>query len=290
MSVHSDSLERLVSSLAGLLNPRQGPSRWPIITATIGSGLVASFATWCYHDYQAYLALGPGGPPYNVKGWAWITFGIRPFALSKSGATLVSDYPETGAHESTVRLPPRQGERALLGGIAPHRQLSQKAPEHMRERIVTLFSNAAKQYPELLEIKKSLYERHHDALFVSPALLQQQPEVKSDTAASSACCPECATIARGEIGHMHPDLSVHVYLSPADARQVIEKRWAERHRLAVPRTAWVKNKYAIADTYLMIYGPRNEEELDVLAVILANGIRYMTGRQDIGRLEWRRAL
>lgn len=72
---------------------------------------------------------GAGWPPYNARGWAWITFSIHPFALSKSGATMVADYPDYGAHPSIAQLPVRLGERARLGGIAPHRQLSQHAPE-----------------------------------------------------------------------------------------------------------------------------------------------------------------
>lgn len=53
-----------------------------------------------------------------------------------------------------------------------------------------------------------LYERHHDALFVAHKLLESQPDTM----------PNTAIIARGELGHAHPDLSVHLYLSPADAR------------------------------------------------------------------------
>ena len=120
-----------------------------------------------------------------------------------------------------------------------------------------------------------MYERHHDALFVKGEYLDQ-----------SASVPDTATIARGEIGHMHPDMSIHLYLSPADARQAIEKGWAERHRLSVPRTSWVKNKYAIADTYLMIYGPRNEEELDILKTLLECSIRFMAGKQTINSFRW----
>ncbi|KAH7018587.1 uncharacterized protein B0I36DRAFT_298276 [Microdochium trichocladiopsis] len=276
--------------MASGLHLRLETLRWPVVATSVGTSLLAAFAAWCYHDYQEYLALGPGGPPYSLRGWAWITFGIRPFALSKSGATLVADYPNSGAHDDICQLPKRQGDRALLGGIAPHRQLSQRAPRNMEVYLTNLLNNAAKQYPDSLKIKKSLYERHHDALFVAPSLLQQQAWPPSST--DEACCapPECAHIARGEIGHVHPDLSVHLYLSPADARQVIEKTWAERHRLAVPTTSWVKNKYAIADTYLMIYGPRDESEMEVLSIILANSIRYMTGKENVGHIEWRSAL
>jgi hypothetical protein len=104
-----------------------------VITATSGAAALLAFVAWCVKDYHDYLALGPGGPPYNVKGWAWITFGVRPFALSKSGVTYVADYPDSGSHSEIRSLPRRQGERARLGGIAPHRQLSQHAPERMRE-------------------------------------------------------------------------------------------------------------------------------------------------------------
>lgn len=103
-----------------------------LLATTSGAAALVVFAVWCIKDYGDYLALGPGGPPYNVKGWAWITFGIRPFALSKSGATYVADYPTEGSHPEIKSLPRRQGERALLGGIAPHRQLSQHAPSRMR--------------------------------------------------------------------------------------------------------------------------------------------------------------
>ncbi|PCD38544.1 hypothetical protein AU210_007016 [Fusarium oxysporum f. sp. radicis-cucumerinum] len=248
-----------------------------LIATTSGAAALVAFAAWCFKDYRDYLALGPGGPPYNVKGWAWITFGIRPFALSKSGATYVADYPTEGSHPEIQSLPRRQGERALLGGIAPHRQLSQHAPTRMRTYIENLFTNAARQHPTILETKKSLYERHHDALFVSHMLLESQPE----------CLPNTAIIARGELGHVHPDLSVHLYLSPADARVIIEKGWAERHRLSVPETSWVKNKYAIASTYLMIYGPRDEAEMEVLRVILESSIGFMTGQDEVEKVQWK---
>lgn len=99
-----------------------------VSTVALSAALV-----WCIRDYRAYLALGPGGPPYNVLGWAMITFLVRPFALSKSATTSTSDYPVEGAHEDIKALPERKGERATVGGIAPHRQLSQHPPAEMRE-------------------------------------------------------------------------------------------------------------------------------------------------------------
>lgn len=111
---------------------RIGFQRPWLVAATSGAAMLVAFTTWCIQDYRDYLALGPGGPPYNVRGWAWITFGVRPFALSQSAATYVADYPTSGSHPEIQNLPRREGDRALLGGIAPHRQLSQHAPERMR--------------------------------------------------------------------------------------------------------------------------------------------------------------
>ncbi|KAH8847087.1 hypothetical protein MCOR27_009820 [Pyricularia oryzae] len=268
--------ERVMSLVASI----QSPGNRGLVTGTIGAGLLAALLGWCYRDYQSFLALGPGGLPYNLKGWAIVTLFIRPFAMSKSKVTSVADYPENGAPEVVKQLPVRRGERAILGGIAPHRQMSQHAPERMRVYMQNLFDNAVKQHPELLEMKKSLYERHHDALFVSAGLLQSQESSVADT----------ARVARGEIGHMHTDLSIHLYLSPADARQVIQKNWGERHRLSVPKTSWFRNKFGVADTYLMIYGPRDEKEMEVFKVILARSISFMTGKDVSEDIEWRKAL
>ena len=145
--------------------------------------------------------------------------------------------------------------------------------------IENLFTNAARQHPSLLETKLSLYERRHDALFIASYLLESH----------DSNLPETAITSRGEVGHAHPDLSVHLYVSPADARVLIEKCWAERHRLAVPDDGWLKIKKlsAVGSTYLMIYGPRDEEEMEILRLILENSIRYMTGRDNVKSLSWR---
>jgi hypothetical protein len=87
---------------------------------------------WCHKDYRAFLALGPGGPPHNFLGWAAVTFTVRPFALSYEQHLKTTDYPSQGASDLTQSLPRRRGPRARTGGIAPHRQLSQHAPESMR--------------------------------------------------------------------------------------------------------------------------------------------------------------
>ncbi|CRK42834.1 hypothetical protein BN1723_005443 [Verticillium longisporum] len=114
--------------------------------------------------------------------------------------------------------------------------------ETMRTPVSNLFENAASENPDILEKRVSSYERHHDALFVAQKLLNE----------STMHLPKAVSMAKGELGHHHEDSSMHLYLSPADARQVIEKGWGERHRLSVPTHTWFRHIYGIGDTYLMI--------------------------------------
>lgn len=90
--------------------------------------------------------------------------------------------------------------------------------------------------------------------------------------------------SKGELGHIHGDTSLHLYLSPEDAKVVIEKGWAQRHRLARTQPWWLGHKKficGIGDTFLLIYAPRDESELRVLSTLIRASARFMTGSDDI---------
>ncbi|KAL1875074.1 hypothetical protein Plec18167_005742 [Paecilomyces lecythidis] len=151
----------------------------------------------------------------------------------------------------------------------------------MKESIRTLFANATTQNPTLLETRTSGYERRNSALFTTRDFMNRHNRAQDESR-----LPEAVFLAHGEIGHAHEDTSSHLYVSRGDARILIEKGWPERHRLAVPRHYWVKNILGVADTYLIIYGPRDETEMTTLEVILRRSIGCMTG-QDIDPIEWK---
>ncbi|KIW66958.1 hypothetical protein PV04_06238 [Phialophora macrospora] len=254
--------------------PKLPPRELALNAAAVTAALSAII--WCIRDYHEFLALGPGGAASNIRGWAMVTM-LRPFALSKGGARQVSSYPADGAHEDIRDLPRRVGSPASVGGIIPHRQLSQHPPEEMKQHITNLFKNALAQNSDVLEERLSLYEKHNPALFVREHILSS----------NDPAVPETARIARGELGHIHPDFSLHLYLSPADARLVIEKGWGEKHRLSKPDNSIFNfRRFHMADTYLLIYGPRNEEEMEVARKILQSSIRFMTGRTDAEVSQW----
>ena len=70
-----------------------------------------------------------------------------------------------------------------------------------------------------------------------------------------------------EIGHIHEsDMTAHVLLSLADAKDVIAKGWGERHRAT--------GTVAIPLGYTMLYLPRNKEEVEVMTRILEAGVEF----------------
>lgn len=62
-----------------------------------------------------------------------------------------------------------------------------------------------------------------------------------------------------EFAHLHPpaDGSLHMALPPAIVEQVIDNGWAEYHPLA--------GQYGLPRNIVMVYGPRDEGELAVVA-------------------------
>jgi hypothetical protein len=106
----------------------------PILNGTIvGSAVVLLFVA--LQDYREFKALGPGGTPYNVFGWLFVTLVLRPLSLSRNGTTRYDDYDmkDGPVSEGLLDLPKREGHKPLVMGIAPQRQMSQQAPESMRK-------------------------------------------------------------------------------------------------------------------------------------------------------------
>jgi hypothetical protein len=103
-------------------------------------------------------------------------------------------------------------------------------------------------------------------------------------------CQDRTLFRPGKITANNVQFSVHLYLAPADARIIIEKGWGEKHRLSKPNNSmFTFESYGLADTYLLIYGPRNESELDVLQKTLTSSVQFMTGHEDVVEPSWRKS-
>ena len=85
-----------------------------------------------------------------------------------------------------------------------------------------------------------------------------------------AAGPRDAFLGNREIGHFHPwDGSLHISLPPDLAKQAVTAGWAEVHPVARAGMA--------PENVVMLYGPRDEGEVGVLAALIASAVRRASG-------------
>lgn len=121
---------------------------------------------------------------------------------------------------------------------------------------MTLMSRLAREFPDILESRLSITEgRTADGLYVRTGNPETNPVVAADRRLNY------------ELGHAHPaDGSLHLWLSEADARKVIEACWGQRFCLPMVQKGWT-----------MVYAPRNEEELAIIERFVRASIQWATG-------------
>lgn len=224
-----------------------------IAALTLGAS-AGALAMWAYRDYRKWLALGPGGLPYNFNGWMTTTW-MRLQQCDPLDTFGLADLPGVPEDVACLHdLPSRRGHRPSVGvHPVPHRQLDQLPDDAMKPRIEALFDATVERHVGLVEYQLSYFEKRNRAITL------REPESGHADARAS----------RGEIGHVHPsDGSMHMILSRADARAVIESEWGERHPLA-------GIMLALPATYLLIYPPREKVELLVTGRILDAAIAHM---------------
>lgn len=227
------------------------------ISLLVGLGAVAYFAV---PNYRGWLALGPGGPPYNIIGYAFQAL-AQPISLRNTTATknLLNErddhlYPAR-PRESHMQTPLRQrpGERPLVPSyVAPQRQMTQKSDENMAAKM-----NARLQ--KMVAVSDSLY--------MKPSQLESPDYhaawIKDPTAHLKRI--------KGEFVHVHPDGSSHVVLSPKDAQTVIDLGWGELHKLSGVMGI-------LPATYTMLYAPRDDAEFETWAAIIQGSVNFQTQR------------
>jgi hypothetical protein len=70
-----------------------------------------------------------------------------------------------------------------------------------------------------------------------------------------------------EFAHVHPDGSLHLALSTPDQDALVAAGWGERHPLHSARI-----------NVVMLYGPRDDDELAVAKTVVDASYQYATGR------------
>ncbi len=151
-------------------------------------------------------------------------------------------------------LPYRSGDRPRTTGDDPHRQLTQIAPVEMQE--------------ELVERGRLL-----DGTYMAPSLISM-PGSRAFVLDDSTPAPEFeAFLVAREYAHIHPtyDGSLHMVLPPHIVKQVAERGWGEQHPVA--------RMGLIPPVTMMIYGPRDAGELEVVFTLLKASWNNARGKQ-----------
>ncbi|KAK2598458.1 hypothetical protein N8I77_011872 [Diaporthe amygdali] len=219
-------------------------------------------ASYALKSYRGYLALGPGGMPYNVFGWSlqgllqliakWDTRTPAPF-------TKPANQKPYAPHGTTPflaasPLPKRQGDRPDVPGyVAPQRQVTQQGSEDTRARMTAFLEALAARNPGVLVLKPSGLEG------VGTPALWLDPAVE---------LPRYLRGVKGELVHVHPEASSHITVSLADAEELTRKGWAERHRLSGVGGA-------IPLSYVMVYAPRDEAEFEAWKGVVRAGLMFV---------------
>jgi hypothetical protein len=233
---------------------------------------ITVFIPLAINDYYVYLSYGPGGLPYNIKGWL-IANVMRMFSREQLSTRVYNDprllFVDKPGLLPTNFPPQRRSSRPRIGPHpAPQRQLEQLPDKPARETLVARFGELGEdaQAKGLIEVRQSLFERQHTALFVSK---------------------ECqwhsiATQTRGEISHVHAGLdgSIHVVLHPRDCKAVIDAGWGQRHALDGVELMKKAIGAWLPVNYLLIYAPRDEAETEVVMAVVKASIGFMTGTRD----------
>ncbi|OZD81975.1 hypothetical protein CH273_10810 [Rhodococcus sp. 05-339-2] len=191
-------------------------------------------------DYAAWKALGPGGLPANMVGWA-ITEILTP--LGRDPLTVRG----VDAASSAWELPTRPGPRPSVASYPiPHRQLNGIAPGGPVSMFDVLES-CARADSDRLYLGTSHFEKRGQALYV----------------VAEARRPGVVRQAGGEIAHVHPsDGSLHVVAQHGDAQRIIDAGWGELHPLAG------RPPIGLPEPYVLLYSPRDRHDVEQITRIL----------------------
>ncbi|OOG00958.1 hypothetical protein ASPCADRAFT_125961 [Aspergillus carbonarius ITEM 5010] len=242
-------------------------------------------------DYHAFLALGPGGTPSTPTGYLRICLlrlvTIRdPFHPPSLPRTLL---PQTGLLSSTS-IPYRTGPRPTVAGIAPQRQTTQKGSLAMYDILSTEIQRLVSQHPETLYEGTSCFEKHSTGVFCTGPTTAPNPHHTSSTTKERDIDISSTILTRphqwrhrrtcnGEVCHAHPsDGSLHLTLHPADVKLVIERGWGQRHPLTRESWWWCYLR-TVPTGFVMVYAPRNREELETVLEIIRAAAWWVSGEE-----------
>ncbi|KAL7620642.1 hypothetical protein AAE478_009637 [Parahypoxylon ruwenzoriense] len=278
----------------------------PVLLTATALAAAAPLLAYAYASYQAWLAIGRGGVPYNVLGWlAQASLHVvarrdtrdpvpRAFRsvddvgalYGEAGRESYLSPPDKSIATTTTthgddgnKVDPRKGPRpAVPTFVVPQRQTSDVGAPTTQAQQRAFLAALAGANPALFELRPSGLEgAAHHALY----LRRLAPGTGGNDSNSSTTEAEAEAealrvrVGRGtaaEFAHVHGEGSAHVTLSPRDAAALIAGGWAERHALSgVGGTRFARMPWG----YVMLYAPRDGAEMRVWREALLAAARYV---------------
>ena len=160
------------------------------------------------------------------------------------------DEPRARDTAAATLLPQRPGPRPGITNGIPHAQIGAVPDERLNAQLLRrIFA-----LPGMVE---------------QPTAISTIPGTRAFWLAENAplAHPEALVVGR-ELGHVHPDGSLHLTLPPALAREAIAAGWADTHPLT---ERWGIN------SYVLLFTPRDEAEVGVIAGLVGDAHAYATG-------------
>lgn len=148
----------------------------------------------------------------------------------------------------TATIEHRTGDRPSTSNEGPHRQLDQNSPP----QVWGLLASRLFSIPGVSEGHSSV------SLATSRALLLDDDDANG---------PEEAFLGGTEFAHLHDvfDTSLHLCLPIDRAREICDLGWGEPHG------------YAEQGTEIMIFGPRGDDEIEIILAIVEESLAFARG-------------
>jgi phospholipase/carboxylesterase len=198
----------------------------------------------------------PGGHKLTAETVAGLAGWIEARLGFLQRTTPVAGMPSGPARWPTLahdRLPERHGETPEVSVTTPQQQVSQNAPSELQEAL----------FDRIVQL---------DGVATAPSAVSVPGARAFFLGSGNARGPREAFIVPdlGEFAHLHPayDGSLHLALPVALAHDTLAKGWAVAHPLAGLR---------LTPGMVMIFGPRDTTELDIITAIVQASHAYAAG-------------
>ncbi|MEN1729643.1 MAG: hypothetical protein AAGJ52_14500 [Pseudomonadota bacterium] len=149
----------------------------------------------------------------------------------------------------------RVGRRPKTTRSIPHAQLTQHGPDEIIEKL----HRFCFELPDVL---------NRDSLISVPG-------ARALVVHDSIDCNREAFLIGREFAHIHPhpdNGSMHLKLAELDAAHVIQMGWGEDHFLV--------SQGRLPPSIIMVYSPRNDEELEVVKRIVVQSYEFAIGSES----------